>query len=358
MGVGVGVIIIIACCKLVIFLLDPKFFIYIRILDCCLVVVANTTYVVPATSDLINQTTTSSINISSGNVSIRENTDPLAITYTETNHQPSYTPVLTDLTNSVSFSSPRVQPTHTTSTSLLPGTFFSPVMRNVNDCSSSLSLSSTHPAQNALTANSALSNSSSKPMDALVDVIERYMTSTCAQISNKKQKRSIERQYGESLTSMDVFMRLKQKENAKNKKATRRPRSMLNQSNSTKRPRKSKNPQQFLMDIDALDDNNSTQYSNGLFPSSSYNYTDAINPKMAYVPSTSSTTNFIANPPTVQYVMPTQSDYPTCYRCYSILYTDIIHCVKCNRSCCYPCAQPSFSSTTVICECCMIQDAL
>ncbi|CAF3596571.1 unnamed protein product, partial [Rotaria socialis] len=89
---------------------------------------------------------------------------------------------------------------------------------------------------------------------ALTNVIEKYMTSTISQATNKGKRRSIERQCDESLTTMDVLMRLQQKQKAekiKNYKVSRNNALWIK-----KRGRKSVNPQQFLNDIEAMDDSN------------------------------------------------------------------------------------------------------
>ncbi|CAF4495607.1 unnamed protein product [Rotaria sp. Silwood2] len=181
----------------------------------------NTSCALTDDSNFVNQMPTSSIYTLSGNADITTTIDPSTKTYNELNHQLSYTPVLIDLTNNVPFPSSRTQSMYqTTPISLPQGVLISPASQNLETLRNSISSSSSYQSHNSSNTNS-ISFNSSKPIDALTNVIEKYMTSTTSQTTNKGKRRSIERQCGESLTTMDVLMRLQQKQKAKKRKTTK-----------------------------------------------------------------------------------------------------------------------------------------
>jgi hypothetical protein len=92
------------------------------------------------------------------------------------------------------------------------------------------------PAYQSLDAvNNSASYSSLTPIDALTNVIGQYMTSNVSQTSNTRKKRMIEREYGESLTNMDVLVRLQEKEKAKRRKTTKPAKKKVVDSVGTKK---------------------------------------------------------------------------------------------------------------------------
>ncbi|CAF3351252.1 unnamed protein product, partial [Rotaria socialis] len=86
--------------------------------------------------------------------------------------------------------------------------------------------------------------------------------------------------------------------------------------------RKSVNPQQFLNDIEAMDDSNSIQYSHSSLAASSINSNDLTSQQITYAPHTASQTNLMTTSSAIQYTSSTYPSYPTCYRCYT-MYTNI-----------------------------------
>jgi hypothetical protein len=121
--------------------------------------------------------------------------------------------------------------------------------------------------------------------------------------------------------------------------------------------RKPVNPQKVLDDIEALSDSNSVQDTHGSF-SSTVNSNDMQTQPATYTPYLYSNASSNTTVPTLQYTHPVYSSFPTCYRCYTIVYMNFTTCIKCNRHCCQQCVQTFFLSNTVFCEYCMIQEAL
>jgi len=123
----------------------------------------------------------------------------------------------------------------TSSTSTTPAMFVYPPNQipNVSTLSSTLY---TTP-NNSLTTTD-LSNTSPSPstsLDVLTEVIGQYMTSTVSQTPTNRRKRMIERENGQSLTTMDVFVQLKEKEKAKQRKNAKPPKKPSKTSNAPKK---------------------------------------------------------------------------------------------------------------------------
>ncbi|CAF3156712.1 unnamed protein product [Rotaria sp. Silwood2] len=255
------------------------------------------------------------------------------------------------------FESIQFNPPATTS-SLTPVPFISPTSRNIDFLNNSTLAASLSESQNNSLANITSSDSSQKAIDVLANVIEKYMSSTVSQTSHTKKRKMIERVNGESLTTMDVLMRLQQKQQAKQRKNDKLCKTRLTASNGTKkRSRKFQNPQQLLNVIDDLNESNSLQHPAGSVSTAimcQNNMTAQSNPYTTY----SSYDNSITNTTSFQPGQSTYSSYATCYRCYAIVYTNFTCCVQCNRYCCNQCKQTFFTSNTVFCEYCMIQEAL
>ncbi|CAF3621241.1 unnamed protein product [Rotaria sp. Silwood1] len=268
------------------------------------------------------------------------------------------TPVYTDLTNvplqssSIQFNSP------TTTSPLTPMPFISPTYRNTDFLNNSTLTAVLSESQNNSLANITSSDSSQKTIDVLANVIEKYMSSTVSQTSNTKKRKMIERENGESLTTMDVLMRLQQKQQAKQQKNDKPCKTRITASKGTKkRSRTFQNPQQLLNEIDDMNESNFLQRPPGSVSTAiicENNMAAQSNPYTmysSYSDSITDTTNFKPG-------QPTYSSYPTCYRCYAIIYTNFSCCAKCNRYCCNQCTQTFFTSNTIFCEYCMIQEAL
>ncbi|CAF2689825.1 unnamed protein product [Rotaria sp. Silwood2] len=245
-----------------------------------------------------------------------------------------------------------------TTSSLTPVPFISPTSRNIDFLNNSTLAASLSESQNNSLANITSSDSSQKAIDVLANVIEKYMSSTVSQTSHTKKRKMIERVNGESLTTMDVLMRLQQKQQAKQRKNDKPCKTRLTASNGTKkRSRKFQNPQQLLNVIDDLNESNSLQHPAGSVSTAimcQNNMTAQSNPYTTY----SSYDNSITNTTSFQPGQSTYSSYATCYRCYAIVYTNFTCCVQCNRYCCNQCKQTFFTSNTVFCEYCLIQEAL
>ncbi|CAF4986124.1 unnamed protein product, partial [Rotaria sp. Silwood1] len=170
------------------------------------------------------------------------------------------TPVYTDLTNvplqssSIQFNSP------TTTSPLTPMPFISPTYRNTDFLNNSTLTAVLSESQNNSLANITSSDSSQKTIDVLANVIEKYMSSTVSQTSNTKKRKMIERENGESLTTMDVLMRLQQKQQAKQQKNDKPCKTRITASKgTTKRSRTFQNPQQLLNEIDDMNESNFLQ---------------------------------------------------------------------------------------------------
>ncbi|CAF1031987.1 unnamed protein product [Rotaria sp. Silwood1] len=96
--------------------------------------------------------------------------------------------------------------------SLIPTSFISPTSPNIDFLNNSTLAAPLSESQNNSLANITSSDSSQKAIDVLANVIQKYMSSTVSQTSHTKKRKMIERENGESITTMDVLMRLQQKQ--------------------------------------------------------------------------------------------------------------------------------------------------
>ena len=113
----------------------------------------------------------------------------------------------------------------------VPQTYQPTDVNNITTLTSSIS----NTQNNLLTTATSSDSSYSKAVDALTNVIEQYMTSSVSETSNTRKRRMIERQNGESLTTMDVLVRLEQKEKAKRQKSTKPAKTVSIATDSTKK---------------------------------------------------------------------------------------------------------------------------
>ena len=77
------------------------------------------------------------------------------------------------------------------------------------------------------------SQSSRIPLEAITKAINNHMALNMA--PSNKHRRVVDRQYGESLTSVDALLKVEQKETSRKQKATKKPARPPKQAPATKR---------------------------------------------------------------------------------------------------------------------------
>ncbi|CAF4193164.1 unnamed protein product, partial [Rotaria sordida] len=199
-------------------------------------------------------------------------------------------------------------------------------------------------------------STSQTPADVLANVINQYMTSTTQIPLNNQRRQMIDRNKGQSLTSVEVLKQLEEKEKKKKQKLRVPTKNTSTDCVPKKRGRSQKiTQQQMLHNIDQL--STIGQWDNPYLQSESAHFNQNLSLNQyenSYLHMPSNQSHYASTYLTQQ---PAQIK-PTCYRCNSLIYGNFTNCIICGRPCCQVCAQTHFFSHPITCEYCTMQKAL
>ncbi|CAF3966830.1 unnamed protein product [Rotaria sordida] len=199
-------------------------------------------------------------------------------------------------------------------------------------------------------------STSQTPADVLANVINQYMTSTTQIPLNNQRRQMIDRNKGQSLTSVEVLKQLEEKEKKKKQKLRVPTKNTSTDCVPKKRGRSQKiTQQQMLHNIDQL--STIGQWDNPDLQSESAHFNQNLSLNQyenSYLHMPSNQSHYASTYLTQQ---PAQIK-PTCYRCNSLIYGNFTNCIICGRPCCQVCAQTHFFSHPITCEYCTMQKAL
>ncbi|CAF2041474.1 unnamed protein product [Rotaria magnacalcarata] len=182
-------------------------------------------------------------------------------------------------------------------------------------------------------------------VDAITVAIKNHMTPTV--VATKGTKRKIDRPYGESITSIDAYMKIKKKETARVKRSNKENVQPKPKNTGTRQMKKKTLPENQVannvytnvQNVDQLALTNTSfepypqqiSYNSSLKTTTSPTYTTMMNYNMSrsYVPGAyEDPMNWHLN------------EYRSCYKCNSTIHFNreqVSRCVTCDRICCTTC---------------------
>ncbi|CAF2918027.1 unnamed protein product [Rotaria sp. Silwood2] len=199
-------------------------------------------------------------------------------------------------------------------------------------------------------------STSQTPADVLAKVINQYMTSATQMPSSNQRRQMIDRNKGQSLTSVEVLKQLEEKEKNKKRKLRVPTKNTSTDCVPKKRGRPTKiTQQQMLHNIDQLSAIGQWDNPDLQSESTHFNQNLSLNQyENSYSHMPSDQSHYASTYLTQQ---PAQMK-PTCYRCNILLYGNFTNCITCGRPCCQVCVQTHFFSHPITCEYCIMQKAL
>ncbi|CAF4926218.1 unnamed protein product, partial [Rotaria socialis] len=205
-------------------------------------------------------------------------------------------------------------------------------------------------------------------VDAITVAIKNHMTPTV--VATKGTKRKIDRPYGESITSVDAYMKIKKKETTRVKRSNKENLQPKTKTIGTRQRKKKALPENPVANnvymnvphVDQLALNNASfqpypqqiSYNSSLTATTSPTYTTMLNYNMShsYAPGVyENPTNWHLN------------EYRSCYKCNNTIHFNteqVSQCITCDRLCCATCMyhNPFLMNSYLKCEYCALNDAL
>ncbi|CAF1683265.1 unnamed protein product [Adineta ricciae] len=210
--------------------------------------------------------------------------------------------------------------------------------------------------------------SNDETLSALTKAIDKHMAPSITPTNHKKKQ--VERPYGESITSVDAYVKIKKSENARKRKITKeKPTSAKADSKQTKSTRKkrktseSENAEKSSNNNMNFITNNRTPFTNtSNFNQSSYGFSLST-AHGSNIPLYNF--NNYYDPQMIQnYQNPYFNNHQFCYKCNTPMYFNgelIFKCYSCGRLCCNTCIRTSSISmhtSNYQCEYCSLNTAV